>query len=118
MLTEETFVFVTVPVADVTAQVWLGDDGCVRMVTAYVDPLITGVAKAKAPLALNERSSPALSCRTMVPFRPAIVPPTVKVFVAQLTITPVTPCEPTVPLPAETTQVWTGAAGWVRTVTA
>src|SRR5450432_2490782 len=69
-------------------------------------------------LALRERLFPPLFASTTVPFRPAMVPPTTKVLVAQLTTTPVTLPEPTAPVPPLTVHACTGAPGCVCTVTA
>ena len=73
-------------------------------------------AKVKAPFTEIVRLSPPLFCSTTVPERPEIVPPTVKVLAAQLTVTSPTLAPATVPVPFATLQLW--PAGCVRTVTA
>src|ERR1700722_13779422 len=64
------------------------------------------------------RLSPRLSWSTSEPpaDSPVTVPPTVNFAVVQVTATLVTLAD-AVPVPPETTQVWTGMPGWVRTVT-
>src|SRR5579871_2307583 len=65
------------------------------------------------------RLSPPLSCRTSpVPASPDTVPPTLKVFVAQLTDTVVTSEPPTVPEAPDRVQVWLGLEGCVLMLTA
>ena len=80
-------------------------------------PLVSRVAKVKVPLELTARSSPPL-LRSTSPLaeRPVTVPPTVYVFVTQLTETLVTLAPATVPEPFETVQVC--AVGWLQIVTA
>src|SRR5262245_44769217 len=53
--------------------------GCVRTVTAYCAPVLTGSVKENLPFDESVRSAPPLSCSTKpVPARPASVPPTSK----------------------------------------
>ena len=65
-----------VPEPLATEQLW--PEGWVLTVTLYEAPTATGVAKVKAPLAANARSSALLFCSTRpVPERPLAAPPTV-----------------------------------------
>ena len=93
-----------------------GPDGCVCTVTANGAPLATAVANVNEPFALTVRASPPSSKSTTVPVSPVTVPPTVKLFVVQVTSTVVT-FPVTTPLPFATAQVCEGTPGWVRTVT-
>src|SRR5207253_1718121 len=90
IVTLEMFALPIVPIPFVTVHVCDGALGCAKTVTAYGVPLTIGVVNAKLPFELRLRLSPALFWRITVPARPLIVPPTVYLFVAQLTTTPVT----------------------------
>ena len=71
------------------------------------------------PSLLTGRSSPALLRSTSpAPSRPATLPPTLKLSVAQVTATLVTSVETIVPLPLATVQVCQGVVGCAATVTA
>src|SRR5271154_7130553 len=105
----------TVPEPIVTVQYWAL--GCVRIVTVYVDPPRSPLAKVNAPSVVRGRLSPPLSCRTRPePVSPDTLPPTVNGGFVHVTDTLVMSALMTVPLPFVTTQVW--KAGWVSTVTA
>src|SRR5450432_790813 len=96
----------TEPVPPTTMQVCVGAEGWVLIVTAYMAPLATGVAKVKvmAPAGTG-RSSPASSCSTRPPpARPTRVPPILYVLVTHETTTPVTAAFVTVPPPLVTVQ--------------
>ena len=80
--------------------------------TAYALPLAEDVVKENAPFAATVRLLPPLLARTRPdPDNPKTLPPTVYVFVAQLTETLLTLPPVTVPLPEVTVQVWLGFVG-------
>src|SRR3981081_1276634 len=69
---------VAVPLPLTTVQVCDGLEGGVATVTLKALPVATGVGKVKVPLAVIERLSPVLFCRTIpVPVSPVTVPPMV-----------------------------------------
>ena len=100
-----TFAAAITPDSFASAQVWLA--GCVAIVTAYALPAATAVVNVKAPSASRVRSLPALFRSTRPPpLSPVTVPPTVKVFVTQVTAMAETLAAATVPVPLVTAQVW------------
>jgi len=86
-------------------------------VTAYAASCGSAVENAKEPLAVSFRSLPPLSCRTTLPSRPEIVPPTVYKSAPQLTTMLVTSADPTTPVAPETLQACEGDVGCVAIVT-
>src|SRR4029077_6793257 len=82
---QETETLVTlalaVPLPLVTVQSCVGLLGWVLTVTAYAVPLATDVANVNVPLAVTERLSLPLSCKTRPePVSPVTEPPIVAVF--------------------------------------
>jgi hypothetical protein len=67
--------FATVPEPFVTEHICPA--GAATTVTLYAVPLASAFLKAKLPLSVSARLSPALSCRVTDPLRPTAVPPIV-----------------------------------------
>src|SRR5437899_10660027 len=104
----------TVPVPFATLQLW---PAALALHDAPpILPWATGAEKVKLPSAETVRSLPPLFRSTTVPLRPEIVPPTVKILSAQVTVTLIKFAPATVPAPLATVQVW--PAGCARTATA
>src|SRR5205085_8313068 len=117
-VTDVTWAPPTEPVAPDSMQVWAGLLGCVAIVTANALPLSCCVGKVKGPDAVTGKSAPSFRRISPEPVSPTTTPPTLYLFVVQVTAMSLTAAVETSPLALAIVQVWAGDDGLVRTVTA
>src|ERR1019366_881250 len=107
------FAAATVPVPFCTTQYCDGVWGCVWTAMANAVPLASVTLNV---LPVIGTGVALVTSARPVPFRPVMVPLTVKFVVVQATVTPVILVVVTVPTPFVTAHVWVGALGCVVAV--